>query len=516
MRSIRSVRAAARAPFARFSLELRRHRSVTHVLAGALCLTVVVAVSAGGVVQAGLDAVLPASVSILPESVGIGISSSTPVTLEFGEPMDPAAVESSLSIGPAQPLGSLRWSADLRSVEVWPAHLWLTDHRYVLALGERRFTFTTQTAPRITAFAVRQAGTAAFNLTQLREAGSRTDGSTDASTRTAISLTFGANMDHPDVERAFVLSPAVPGVFAWSGFVLTFTPAERFSPDARYAVSLSGAHDADGNPLGGDTSFSFTTRAGAQLVRVSPAIGGSDVTDTQVALWFSQPMQADASAAALSVTDLVTGAELTGEKTWDATGTQLIFTPSGAFALGHGFAVRLGIGAGDADGNPVNADWTFSTPNPIARAAVRSSASVPATASGLLVHALSQVNAARAAYGLNALTLDPAISAVSAEHAWDMMANNYFSHDSLDGRAYSARLRDAGIGFANSGENICYDSGQPDPYAVLDWCHSTFMAEPYPGVTNHKGNILGLHFTRLGVGLAQVGSKVIVVWDFTD
>ena len=515
MLSIRSVRAASRAPFARFSLELRRHRSVTHVLAGALCLIVAVAVSAGGVVQAGLDAVIPASVSILPESVGIGINSGTPVTLKFGEPMDPVAVESAVRIRPVQPL-RLRWSADLRSVEVWPAHLWLTDQRYVVALGERRFTFTTQTAPRITAFGVHQASTVPVNLSQLREAESPADGSADVSARTAISLTFSANMDRSDVERAFVLSPAVPGVFIWSGSVLTFTPAERFSSDARYAVSLSGAHDADGNPLGGDTSFSFTTRAGAQLVRVSPAIGGTNVTDTQVVLWFSQSMQADASAAVLSVTDLGTGAELPGEKTWDVTRTQLIFTPNRAFALGHRFAVRLANGAVDADGNPVNADWTFSTPNPVVRRAVKSSASAPATPSGLVDHALSQINFARAAYGLSPLLADPTISAVSAGHAWDMMANNYFSHDGLDGRTYSARLRDAGISFGYAGENICYYSGQPDPYAVLDWCQSTFMAEPYPGVSNHKGNILGVHFSRVGVGVAQVGSKVIVVWDFTD
>lgn len=515
MHSIRNVRAASRAPFARFRLKLRRHRSVTHVLAGTLCLAVAAAASNGGAAQAGLASLYPATTSILPESVGIGIRSGTPVTLEFDEPMDPPAVESALSISPAQQF-RLDWSADLRSVEVAPARLWLTDQRYVVEVGERHFTFTTQTAPRITDFQVRQVDVAPRNFRELGEAEIQPDTAADVSADTAIQVTFSARMNRANVERAFVLSPAVPGVFSWRGTVLTFTPIERFSSDARYAVSLSGVHDADGNPLGGDSSFSFTTRAGAQLVHVRPAFGGTKVTDKQVVLWFSQPMQVDAAATALSVTDLVTGAKLPGEKTWNATGTQLRFTPSRAFALGHRFGVRLAAGAVDADGNPVTADWTFSTPNPVVRATARPSGPVPATGLGLVADALNQVNTARASYGLGPLVIDPAISAVSAAHAWDMLRNNYFSHTSPNGRTEKDRLRNAGITFGYAGENLCRYSGQPDPYAVLNWCHSLYMAEPYPGYYNHKRNILGANYRRMGVGVAQVGSKVIVVWNFTD
>ncbi len=505
----------SRAPLARFSTELRRHRSLTHVLVGALCLAVAAAVSNGGAAQAGLDSLRPAITSILPESVGIGVHSATPVTLEFGEAVDPGVIESALSISPAQQILT-HWSADHRSVEISPVRLWVTDQRYVITVGAHHFTFTTQTAPRITDFQVRPASAAAGDPRRLSEAEVPLDTAADASAHTAIQVTFSARMDPADVERAFVLSPAVPGVFSWRGTVLTFTPAERLSSDARYAVSISGAHDVDGNPLGGDSSFSFTTRAGAQLVHVSPASGATKVTDRQVVLWFSQPMRADVSAAALSVIDLVTGAKLPGRKSWNTAGTKLTFTPSRAFTRAHRFKVVLAAGAVDADGNSVTAHWTFSTPGQVMRAAPKPSGPVPATPSGLVAYALNQVNTARASYGLGPLTIDPAISAVSAAHAWDMMRNNYFSHTSLDGRTYSDRLRDAGIKFGYSGENICYYSGLPSAYAVLDWCHSTFMAEPYPGYSNHKGNILGAHFRRMGVGVAQVGSKVIVVWDFTD
>ena len=52
--------------------------------------------------------------------------------------------------------------------------------------------------------------------------------------------------------------------------------------------------------------------------------------------------------------------------------------------------------------------------------------------------------------------------------------------------------------------------------ATLDWCHAQFMAEPYPGQLNHIANILNPNAHRMGVGIAQVGSKIVIVWDFTD
>jgi hypothetical protein len=60
---------------------------------------------------------------------------------------------------------------------------------------------------------------------------------------------------------------------------------------------------------------------------------------------------------------------------------------------------------------------------------------------------------------------------------------------------------------------MCYYNGL-GLRAMLDWCHNTFMSEPYPGYPNHIGNILSSHYNRVGVGIAQRGSKVIIVWDF--
>jgi uncharacterized protein YkwD len=530
--SIRSARLGYRAPLASLSQQVRRHSAITRSLIAALSLALAAAVSAGGAAQAGLTTVLPAPQSILPVRVGAGIASGGPVTLSFDHAMDRASVEAALAILPAHPV-QLVWSDDGRELRVVPDGLWSTDQRYSVVVGASartaggallggpaRFSFTTQTAPRITDFSLHfvaepAAGAAALDAGAEEVVGPPPDTASGVRATTSIEISFSAPMDREEVERAFVLSPAVPGIFRWDGGTLTFTPIERLASNARYAVSLVGVHDLDGNVLGGDASFSFTTRPGAQLVQSTPTADAAGVTDKGIALWFSEPVDPDAVAAALRVVDRSTGAALTGSLTWNSSYTPLTWTPAAALAAGHRFDVSLADGALDADGNAMTAGLTFTTKAApvVARVAVPAPASSPT----LVGYALNQINAARAAYGLPPLALDSAISAVASAHAWDMLNNNYFNHTSLDGRTREDRLRNGGISFGYSGENICFsNTSARTPTDVLNWCHGMFMAEPYPGYSNHIGNILGVHYTRIGIGIAISGSAVYVVWDFTD
>jgi len=531
--SLSTARYVYRAPFASLSYQLRRHRAITRTLIAALSLALAAAVSAGGAAQAGLTTILPAPTSILPVAVGMGIGTAQAVTMPFEHSMDVASVEASLSIAPVHAV-HLAWSDDGRELRVVPDGLWKPDTRYALVVGARartaagallgspaRFSFTTQTAPRITDFGLHfvaepAAGSAALSASESDVLGPPPDTASGVSAGTSIQIAFSAPMNHGEVERAFVLSPAVPGVFRWDGSVLTFTPIERLGSDARYAVSLLGVHDLAGNPLGGDASFSFTTRPGAQLVQSTPTADTKGISTKEIALWFSQPVDPAAVTAALRVSDRNTGATLTGTTSWNASDTQLVFTPARGLAAGHRIDLSLADGAADADGNAVTASLTFTT-KVVVVARVR--VSVPAAASSptLVGYALNQVNAARAAYGLPPLVLSSAISAVANAHAWDMLTNGYFSHTSLDGRTKQDRLRNGGISFGWSGENLCYsNNGARSPTDVLNWCQAQFMSEPYPGYSNHIGNILGTHYTRIGIGIAVSGSKVYVVWDFTD
>ncbi len=530
MLSIRSIRATSRAPLASVARQVRRHRAIARTSVAALALAVAIAVSAGGNATAGLAAVLAPPVSILPDAVGRGIDTLDTVELVFSQPMDVASVAAALSIDPAHDV-RLSGSPDGRTILVRPALRWLTDRRYLLtvdaealradglALGrEQRFSFTTETAPRITDFEIRMVaagrGVEEFppDETDIASAGLRADTATDASASTSVVIAFSVEMNRDEVERGFTITPAVSGAFAWRGSTMTFSPAERLASDARYAVTVTGAHDTSGNPLAGDQSFSFTTRAGAQVVKVSPGMGATGVSATEVTLWFSQPVHAASVLAALSVRDATAGSAVGGSVEWNAATTQLRFVPTRALAAGHRFETALLPGAVDLDGNTIEMTWSFTTKGAAARPRV---ALPPTPASSTLIgYAMNQVNAARAAYGLGPLVLDAGLTATATAHSQEMVQYGYFSHNSLNGTSFQQRLRNAGLGFGWSGENIC-SSGRSGS-AALDSCHATFMSEPYPGYANHIGNILSTHFTRVGIGIVESGSRTVITWDFTD
>jgi uncharacterized protein YkwD len=340
-------------------------------------------------------------------------------------------------------------------------------------------------------------------------------------------------MDRADVESHFSIAPHVDGDLVWDDNTLVFRPSERLEPGARYTISVTGAHDFHGNPLGGKANFSFTTRSGAQLTKTAPEDGATDVEPAAVEMWFSAPMNVKATNKAFALIDSSSGGEVPGVLNWNEARTQLTYTPDAAFAGGRSFDVKMD-GARDEDGNAFDVAWSFDTPAPApapVNAPARSTTSTrtapaptpppapavpaPAPASSLAGYALNQVNAARAAYGFAPVVLDSAISAVASAHAWDQARNGYFSHYGLNGSTRESRLRAGGVSFGWSGENQCYHVGMSQQ-ATLDWCHQQFMAEPYPGHWNHIANILNPNARRMGVGIATVGGKTVITWNFTD
>ena len=568
MRSIRTVKARiAAAQFESLGRPLSRHRAVSRVSLAALSFTVLIAMSHQAPAQAGPEAAPPAAPEpLLPESVGIAVATDAAIEIPFETSMDPASVESTLQVIPVQKV-DVAWNRDHTRLTLRPARLWRTDERYLVVAAAasrtadgqlldraRRFTFTTETAPAVTEFQVHLAdatpikapaddgatSTASAVLELDPEAAAALEAAampigegaamqrpattaTDVSASSSISVGFSDVMDQADVERHFGIAPEIDGQLSWSGGNLVFTPTERLEPGMRYTISLVGAHDAGGNVLGSQASFTFVVQDGAQLTKTSPERKATDVEPATVTMWFSQPMVVDATNKAFSLIDTTTGQPVGGHLTWNAASTQITFTPDVPLAGGRTFEVVIGDGARDMDGNAVKAKWAFSTraaPVAVARApavTTRSAPSVPppAPATSLAGYALNQVNAARQAYGFAPLVLDSAISAVASAHAWDQARNNYFSHYGLDGSTRETRLARGGVSFGWSGENQCYHIGMSQQ-STLNWCHAQFMAEPYPGHWNHIANILNPSARRMGVGIATVGGKTIITWDFTD
>ncbi|MGH2401474.1 MAG: Ig-like domain-containing protein [Candidatus Limnocylindria bacterium] len=559
MRPNRTVRAAAAAPFESLGTLLSRHRAITRVSLATLSFTLIIAFSQQTpVTQAGPESAPTIPQSLLPQNIGVGVSTDHSVTIAFDHAMNPGSVEAALQVLPAQPV-ELSWSEGLDELTVTPERHWRTDESYVVVVGESavradgqglsstgRFAFSTQTAPTVSDVQVRLAPSTsveprlddaaremaaavldadALSSDQV-DALPPTTTARDVSATSAITVSFSSQMDAADVESRFAISPEVPGDLAWEGSDLIFKPSERLEPGTRYTISLVGSHDAAGNLIGGKSNFSFIVQPGAQVTKTSPEADATDAEAANVELWFSQPMDIEATNKAFGLTDTANGSLVGGHLTWNEAGTQLVYTPDNPLPGGRTYAVAFDGDARDADGNTVDASLSFATKNaPVLAAAARSSTSVrstsapvvppPAPSSSMAGYALNQVNAARAAYGFAPVVLDANISAVAYAHAYDQAANGYFSHTGRDGSTRESRLRAGGVSFGWSGENQCYHVGMSEQ-ATLDWCHSQFMAEPYPGQWNHIANILNPNARRLGVGIANVGGKIVIVWDFAD
>jgi uncharacterized protein YkwD/methionine-rich copper-binding protein CopC len=526
----------------RFVSALRRHRAITRVSLATLSLGVALAASLQGA-AAGPELTPVVARSILPQVVGSGLATDAVVTIAFERPMDTASVVESLDLRPAS-AWSASWNADRTELALTPERRWRTDARYVVTVGAdaltaagraigspQSYSFTTETAPVISEFQLhyveetsgdRARADMEAEALQVSPTAMAADTSGDVSAATSITIGFSAAMSQADVEGAFTIAPSVRGDLSWAGASLVFTPRERLEPGTRYAVSFVGARDERGNPLGGDNSFSFTTRGGAKVVRMAPKDGARNVDPDELTLWFSQPMDRASTRDALRVL-AGSGREVAGKASWNEAGTQLRFTFEHPLGAGRTFRVRLSGAARDVDGNSVSGKWTFSTKAPVRAepepAAVAAAPAPPPPTGGpnapsdVIAYALWQINQSRSDYGFTPLRLDGAISQVATAYAWDLLRYNYFSHTGRDGSRVADRLRRAGISFGHSGENLCYHAGI-GVRATLDWCHSTFMSEPYPGYFNHIANILNPRFTRVGVGIASAGGQVKIVWNF--
>lgn len=114
---------------------------------------------------------------------------------------------------------------------------------------------------------------------------------------------------------------------------------------------------------------------------------------------------------------------------------------------------------------------------------------------------MNRINQARASSRSCGSTVYKAVAPVAwnaklfdaaAGHAKDMATNNYFSHQSQDGRTFSQRITAAGYNWSTVGENIA--AGQTSVEQVMNgWLQS-------PG---HCANIMNGNFTEVAVSCVR-------------
>jgi uncharacterized protein YkwD len=122
-------------------------------------------------------------------------------------------------------------------------------------------------------------------------------------------------------------------------------------------------------------------------------------------------------------------------------------------------------------------------------------------ASGFQAEVLQRVNALRAAGAVCGTAIYPAAPALNwnnllqqaaSGHSSEMAQNNYFLHDSLDGKTFAQRLTDAGYNYSAAAENIA--AGDLTVEQVVNhWLNS-------PG---HCVNMMNPTYRDIGVACAS-------------
>ena len=116
---------------------------------------------------------------------------------------------------------------------------------------------------------------------------------------------------------------------------------------------------------------------------------------------------------------------------------------------------------------------------------------VSSTPSNLEKELLDLINEKRVAYGLSKLTFDTATQKTARAKAEDLVANNYFSHNSPTYGTPFEMMKNFGVTYKTAGENIAGNSTLEG--AVNAWMNSQ----------GHRENILNNAYNLTGIGIVK-------------
>ncbi len=108
------------------------------------------------------------------------------------------------------------------------------------------------------------------------------------------------------------------------------------------------------------------------------------------------------------------------------------------------------------------------------------------------VSLLSSTNSQRLVYKEESLSLNTNLSNAAQAKANDMVSQNFWSHNTPDGKTPWSFITAAGYSYERAGENLAY--GFNDASTTLTaWMHSP----------EHRANILNNHYEQVGFGIAS-------------
>ena len=135
---------------------------------------------------------------------------------------------------------------------------------------------------------------------------------------------------------------------------------------------------------------------------------------------------------------------------------------------------------------------------------------VPVTDGPVVDQVLGHINAARAAEGLGALTLDTQLSKASAKHNQLMIDGCGLSHQCPGEQGLGDRFTAQGVRWSSAGENIGFGSSGPSDAQIVKAANGltdSMLAETPPD-DGHRKNLLNKGFQRIGLSIVRDGKGV--------
>ncbi len=186
-----------------------------------------------------------------------------------------------------------------------------------------------------------------------------------------LTVYFSRPMDQASVERAWRLTPRLPGRFVWTDNAVAFHPQPAFTAGSSYRLSLApGARDDQGQPLQNPLRVAFVTGSALKVSSVTPP-GGMEAVPLNglIAVTFNHPMVtlAGLSAATADPTgwQLSISPPTSGHSSWLGTSTWLFHPDHGLVPSSH-YSILVRGSVRDAWGQPLGHDltWSFRTVSP--------------------------------------------------------------------------------------------------------------------------------------------------------
>jgi uncharacterized protein YkwD len=142
-------------------------------------------------------------------------------------------------------------------------------------------------------------------------------------------------------------------------------------------------------------------------------------------------------------------------------------------------------------------------PPPAPRAAPAASGLDTSAMTALEQALFNDTNSRRVANGLAPLTVNPMLVGLARIRSHDMADNNYFAHTSpVTGDTAFSLMDRYGVPYGWAGENLAKNN------YPLDQCEGV-AADALWNSPPHRENILGVHYTQMGVGFAEDATGMV-------